>query len=125
MFVIISLPPPLCKHSLTISLEKSGSDVPTTEDYPRWEYCNLMASKNLGWLVSWRYVKIVHAYDRRKQMAEQMVKEMKAMFAGVTAKAEWMDKETKAAVRKKLNAMGLKLGFPDWLLSDPAEHFIM
>eukprot|EP00921_Rhytidocystis_pertsovi_P018128 GHVQ01028594.1.p1 GENE.GHVQ01028594.1~~GHVQ01028594.1.p1 ORF type:complete len:1096 (-),score=152.71 GHVQ01028594.1:474-3761(-) len=95
---------------------------------PRWRQC-LMAG--LSWPLARRYVKSF-VEEGRKEMAEYILDEVVKTFRhhltgevgskdGRTnnvgrCKYEWMDDETRGNALHKLEKLGHKMGYPDWLL---------
>lgn len=61
--------------------------------------------------------------EKRKQIAEEMFKEMKQTFRTILESADWIDGTTRTDALKKLTAMVSHLGYPDWLLNNFCEHF--
>ena len=59
-----------------------------------------------------------------KRQMEAMIDDVKAAFVSLAREADWMDAETKEAVRDKAEAMAHVIAFPDWTANRTAlEQF--
>ena len=82
---------------------------------PRWKRVVISENDAIGQALGKLYV----AYNfppAAKARALELVNNLKAALADRIRALEWMDEPTKQQALKKLNAMGVKIGYPDkWL----------
>jgi putative endopeptidase len=78
----------------------------------RWKKVVEMTSDMLGEAVGKLYVQKYFPEDSKTRMLE-LVKNLKATFREHIQKSDWMTPETKQKAVEKLDAMNLKIGYPD------------
>jgi putative endopeptidase len=78
----------------------------------RWKKVVEMTSDMLGEAVGKLYVQKYFPEDSKTRMLE-LVKNLKATFREHIQKSDWMTHETKQKAVEKLDAMNLKIGYPD------------
>lgn len=86
---------------------------------PRWKTCTIYVTKNMGMAVGSLFVK-AHFNEKSKEMAEEMIEDIKAAFLELLAEVDWMDNETRSAAREKAELMSQKIGYPDYIM-EPSE----
>eukprot|EP00923_Selenidium_pygospionis_P052551 GHVN01090988.1.p1 GENE.GHVN01090988.1~~GHVN01090988.1.p1 ORF type:complete len:481 (+),score=58.05 GHVN01090988.1:910-2352(+) len=93
-----------------------------TTAQPRWRTCLGETNKRLGWILGRVYVDR-EVEPQRKQIAHEMVKYIKEAFQSSLETYQWMDNETRQLAKLKLEEMGVKTAYPDWLMTDEAEKY--
>lgn len=81
------------------------------EPQPRWKRCVASTDHALGDLLARPFVKLRFAGES-KDAAEAYVREISQAFARNLDRLDWMDDETKAAARKKLEKFTYLVGYP-------------
>jgi putative endopeptidase len=84
----------------------------TKELLPRWKRIKNVVDGLLGEALGEVYVKKAFP-PQAKARAMEMVNNLKEAMREHIRKLEWMDDSTKAAALKKLDAFGVKIGYPD------------
>jgi neprilysin len=84
---------------------------------PRWKECVGMTSSYLPLAVSALYVRKYFS-ENSKQIAAEMVDEIKDEFVSVLKTVPWMDETTRAAGFEKVKAMADHIGYPSELMDD-------
>jgi len=84
--------------------------VPQQEE--RWKHVQSATDRSLGEALGQLYVKKVFSPQAKAQMVE-MVANLRAALKEHIQKLDWMGPETKAQALKKLDAFGVKVGYPD------------
>lgn len=88
-----------------------------SEEEPRSKECVDVTLNKLPNLVSALYVR--KYFDKQsKQIALEMVEDIKKEFASNLESNEWMDVQTKVEAKKKLDMMGTLIGYPEELDND-------
>ncbi|HTW85053.1 MAG TPA: M13 family metallopeptidase [Candidatus Sulfotelmatobacter sp.] len=84
----------------------------TTAQLPRWKRCVEVANTYLGMAVGQAYVAAAFS-PAAKQRALDMTLRIKRAYRAELAALTWMTPPTKRYALAKLDAMGLKVGYPD------------
>jgi putative endopeptidase len=82
------------------------------EQQPRWRRCLQATDRSLGQPLGHQYVDKYFTADT-KARALAMVNNLKAALRDRIDQLAWMSDTTKAQAVRKLDAMGLKIGYPD------------
>ncbi len=82
------------------------------EMQPRWRRCLEVTDRTLGESLGQEYVR-TYFTPETKSRALEMVKNLKAALRDRIQALGWMSDATKAQALKKLDAMGIKIGWPD------------
>ncbi|XP_056138989.1 endothelin-converting enzyme 2b isoform X1 [Lampris incognitus] len=86
---------------------------------PRWQTCIGNTDDTLGFALGALFVKAT--FDKHsKEIAEEMINEIRSAFKESLDKLTWMDEQTKQAAKEKADAIYDMIGFPDFIL-DPKE----
>lgn len=80
---------------------------------PRSEWCQSLAVRNLGWVLSSRYVQNVDQAARRKQIAQEVTNAVVQEFTTVVSGTTWMDAAARTTAVAKLASTTFKIGYPD------------
>uniref|UniRef100_A0A8C2T692 Endothelin-converting enzyme 1 n=1 Tax=Coturnix japonica TaxID=93934 RepID=A0A8C2T692_COTJA len=86
---------------------------------PRWKFCISDTDNNLGFALGATFVKATFAEDS-KQVAEEMIAEIKTAFEESLENLQWMDEETRKSAKEKADAIYNMIGYPKFIL-DPKE----
>lgn len=82
---------------------------------PRWKRVLNTTSRNLGELVGQIYVERYFPPESKTRMV-QLVMNLKSALKNRIQNLDWMSEETKEKALAKLNAFGIKIGYPDkWI----------
>lgn len=84
---------------------------------PRWKECVGITSRSLPLAVSALYVRKYFSEDS-KQIAAEMVNEIKDEFKSVLKTVPWMDETTRSAGLQKVQVMTNHIGYPSELMDD-------
>jgi len=84
----------------------------TTQQQARWKKMVSATSSSLGEIVGKAYVEKNFPPEAKTRMID-LVKNLKKSFAQRLEQLSWMTPETKKKAQEKLEAMGLKIGYPD------------
>uniref|UniRef100_A0A8C4QLS0 endothelin-converting enzyme 1 n=1 Tax=Eptatretus burgeri TaxID=7764 RepID=A0A8C4QLS0_EPTBU len=80
----------------------------------RWQDCIEDTDSTLGFALGSMFIKA--AFDQHsKNVAEGMIYEIRAAFESSLKNLHWMDEETRAAAKKKAEAIYNMIGFPDFI----------
>ena len=82
------------------------------EILPRWRRCLEATDRSLGDALGAVYVKTYFTPETKTRTLE-LVKNLKAAFRDHIQALPWMSEATKVQALKKLDAMGVKIGWPD------------
>ena len=82
------------------------------EMLPRWRRCLEATDRSLGEALGAVYVKTYFTPETKARTLE-LVKNLKAAFRDHIQALTWMSEATKVQALKKLDAMGVKIGWPD------------
>ncbi|XP_064028234.1 endothelin-converting enzyme 1 isoform X4 [Pogoniulus pusillus] len=86
---------------------------------PRWKFCISDTDNNLGFALGAMFVKATFAEDS-KQVAEEMIAEIKTAFEESLESLQWMDEETRRSAKEKADAIYNMIGYPKFIM-DPKE----
>ena len=84
----------------------------TKENQPRWKRVLRQIDQSVGEDLGQLYVE-KHFSPEAKQRALAMVNDLKSALRDRIQKLEWMGPQTRTAALKKLDAFGVKIGYPD------------
>ncbi|XP_027901030.1 endothelin-converting enzyme 2b isoform X1 [Xiphophorus couchianus] len=86
---------------------------------PRWQTCIGNTDDTLGFALGALFVKAT--FDKHsKEIAEEMINEIRSAFKYSLDRLSWMDDETRQAAKDKADAIYDMIGFPEFIL-DPKE----
>lgn len=86
---------------------------------PRWQTCIGYTDDTLGFALGALFVKAT--FDKHsKDIAEEMIGEIRTAFKQSLDQLKWMDLETKQAAKEKADAIYDMIGFPEFIL-DPKD----
>uniref|UniRef100_A0A8C6KER4 endothelin-converting enzyme 1 n=1 Tax=Nothobranchius furzeri TaxID=105023 RepID=A0A8C6KER4_NOTFU len=86
---------------------------------PRWQTCIGNTDDTLGFALGALFVKAT--FDKHsKEIAEEMINEIRSAFKQALDRLSWMDSETRQAAKDKADAIYDMIGFPEFIL-DPKE----
>uniref|UniRef100_A0A3Q4B3X3 endothelin-converting enzyme 1 n=1 Tax=Mola mola TaxID=94237 RepID=A0A3Q4B3X3_MOLML len=86
---------------------------------PRWQTCIGNTDDTLGFALGAVFVKAT--FDKNsKEIAEEMINEIRSAFKGALDRLSWMDEQTRQAAKDKADAIYDMIGFPEFIL-DPKE----
>lgn len=83
---------------------------------PRRKNCVLQLNSNMGMAVGAMFVRKYFDENSKKDTLD-MTHELQQAFREIINSTDWIDGPTKALSEEKLNAMSLRIGYPDFLLS--------
>ncbi|XP_050041865.1 neprilysin-1-like [Dermacentor andersoni] len=86
------------------------------ERTPRWELCVSEVNDAMAESVGYLYVQHKFSQEAKKEV-EDLVSRIKDAFNESLQSLQWLDEISKAAAEMKLKKMGMKIGYPDWLLN--------
>ncbi|XP_053378896.1 neprilysin-1-like [Mercenaria mercenaria] len=88
-------------------------------DKPRWNKCVEYLNERLGLATGAMFV---HEKFRKesKDVALEMIGNLRAAFIDLLLENDWMDNETRAVAREKATAIKERIGYPDFIL-DPVQ----
>ncbi|KAH0949954.1 hypothetical protein HN011_007844 [Eciton burchellii] len=81
----------------------------------RWKNCVTQVNSNMGMAVGSMFVK-KYFDENSKNDTLLMTQEIQRSFRELLNKTTWIDDETKYLATEKVNAMSLKIGYPDFIL---------
>jgi len=79
---------------------------------PRWKRVTSVINRSLGEAMGQMYVAKYFPPEAKQRMI-QLVKNLQTAFAQRIDTASWMDAQTKAKAKEKLQAIHIKIGYPD------------
>jgi neprilysin len=82
---------------------------------PRWKVCVNQVNSNLGMAVGAMFVR-KYFDENSKEDTLVMTHELQHAFREIINETEWIDSQTKFLAELKLNAMSLKIGYPNFIL---------
>ncbi|XP_068601189.1 endothelin-converting enzyme 2b [Brachionichthys hirsutus] len=86
---------------------------------PRWQTCIEDTDDTLGFALGSLFVKAT--FDKHsKEIAEQMINEIRSAFKESLDKLSWMDEQTRQAAKDKADGIYDMIGFPEFIL-EPKE----
>ncbi|XP_019700652.1 neprilysin-4 isoform X3 [Harpegnathos saltator] len=81
----------------------------------RWKNCVTQVNSNMGMAVGSMFVK-KYFDENSKNDTLSMTREIQRSFRELLDKTNWIDDETKSLATEKVNAMSLRIGYPDFIL---------
>lgn len=84
---------------------------------PRWKSCVTQVNSNMGMATGSLFVR-KYFDENSKYDTIAMVHELQQSFREILNETDWIDSQTKRLAEKKVNAMSLKIGYPDFILSN-------
>ncbi|XP_071557180.1 neprilysin-4 isoform X1 [Temnothorax nylanderi] len=81
----------------------------------RWKNCVTQVNSNMDMAVGAMFVK-KHFDENSKNDTLSMTREIQRSFRELLDKTSWIDDETKRLASEKVNAMSLRIGYPDFIL---------
>lgn len=83
---------------------------------PRWKSCVTQVNSNMGMAVGALFVR--KFFDEKSKLdVMTMVRELQVSFREILNETDWIDDKTRKLALKKLEAMSLKIGYPDFILT--------
>ncbi|MBX9669664.1 MAG: M13 family metallopeptidase [Candidatus Obscuribacterales bacterium] len=82
------------------------------ENLPRWKRVVAASDRAMGEAVGQAYVDVTFTPDA-KAKALSLVKQIKSVLRDDLSQLDWMSKETRSNAIAKLDALGMKIGYPD------------
>lgn len=83
---------------------------------PRWKSCVSQVNSNMGMATGSLFVR--KFFDENSKFDTiAMVHELQQSFRDILNETDWIDASTKLLALHKVNAMSLKIGYPDFILS--------
>lgn len=82
---------------------------------PRWQSCVTQVNSNLGMALGSLFIN-KYFDETSKNDTLQMTIKLEQAFKEILDETDWLDSETKSLARDKINAMRLKIGYPDFIL---------
>ncbi|KAG6797942.1 neprilysin-4 isoform X1 [Apis mellifera caucasica] len=82
---------------------------------PRWKNCVAQVNSNMGMAVGSMFVK-KYFDEKSKNDTLSMTREIQQSFKELLNQTSWIDDETKELATEKVNAMLLRIGYPDFIL---------
>lgn len=83
---------------------------------PRWKSCVTQVNSNMGMATGSLFVR-KYFDENSKYDTIAMVHELQQSFRDILNETDWIDVTTKRLAENKVNAMSLKIGYPDFILS--------
>jgi len=94
-----------------------GSFSGRKERKPRWRECVDVVSNTLGQAIGAMYVR-KHFDESSKEVAIEMVNDIRKAFVDLLVSMDWMDDDTKKRAFEKLTIMKTNIGYPNELLDE-------
>lgn len=89
------------------------------ESPQRWKVCIAQVNTNMGMAVGSMFVS--RYFDNNsKRDTLRMTHDLQQAFRDILKTTDWLDPQTKQLAEEKVNAMSLKIGYPDFILN-PGE----
>ncbi|KAF2882292.1 hypothetical protein ILUMI_23857, partial [Ignelater luminosus] len=83
---------------------------------PRWQTCVSQVNLNMGMALGSLFVQ-QYFDEESKNDTLQMTREIQQSFRELLSHASWLDGDTKILARVKIDAMRLRIGYPDFILN--------
>lgn len=83
---------------------------------PRWKSCVSQVNSNMGMATGSLFVR-KYFDENSKYDTIAIVHELQQSFRDILSETDWIDASTKLLALQKVNAMSLKIGYPDFILS--------
>ncbi|XP_026830535.1 neprilysin-4 isoform X2 [Ooceraea biroi] len=99
-------------QNLVVLLSKTQ---PREQAPSRWKNCVTQVNSNMGMAVGSMFVK-KYFDENSKNDTLSMTQEIQRSFRELLNKTSWIDDETKSLATEKVNAMSLRIGYPDFIL---------
>ncbi|XP_072047749.1 membrane metallo-endopeptidase-like 1 isoform X2 [Amphiura filiformis] len=84
---------------------------------PRWRECVSTTSGYLAFATGRMYIEEQFTGDIKKNI-DKFITNLKIAFKEMLKDNDWIDEETKVAVREKVDAIREQIGFPEWITDD-------
>jgi putative endopeptidase len=84
----------------------------TKEERPRWNRCVQSTDRHIGMALGQLYAETSFPPEARKR-AQELVEQIRGALRDDLSTLAWMDDTTRAAARRKLDAVVPKIGYPD------------
>lgn len=98
-------------------------EVPNLSDertyFARWKECVNLVADGFGMALASIYVKDEYQESLEKEI-RVLVTSLKRAFSEALEHQTWLDSDTKSSCKEKVMAMGMKIGFPQYIL-DPKQ----
>ncbi|KAF2902180.1 hypothetical protein ILUMI_04005 [Ignelater luminosus] len=82
---------------------------------PRWQTCITQVNSNMGMALGSIFVQKYFDEESRNDTV-QMTTEIQQTFREILSNADWLDEDTKILARVKIDAMILRIGYPDFIV---------
>ncbi|XP_049287860.1 neprilysin-4 [Anopheles funestus] len=86
---------------------------------PRWKNCVTQVNANMGMAVGAMFVRR-YFDENSKRDTLKMTHELQESFREILEQTSWIDPPTRRLAEQKVNAMSLRIGYPDFIL-DPRQ----
>ncbi|RVE65304.1 hypothetical protein OJAV_G00134660 [Oryzias javanicus] len=86
---------------------------------PRWQTCIGNTDDTLGFALGALFVKATF-HKLSKEIAEEMINEIRSAFKHALDRLGWMDEQTKKAAKEKADSIYDMIGFPEFILDPKA-----
>lgn len=86
------------------------------ESPSRWKVCISQVNTNMGMALGSMFVRKYFDENSKKDTL-QMTHELQQAFRDILQTTDWLDSQTKHLAEQKVNAMSLKIGYPDFILN--------
>ncbi|XP_052903558.1 neprilysin-4 [Anopheles moucheti] len=86
---------------------------------PRWKNCVTQVNANMGMAVGAMFVRR-YFDENSKRDTLKMTHELQESFREILEQTSWIDAATRRLAEQKVNAMSLRIGYPDFIL-DPDQ----
>ncbi|XP_077893726.1 endothelin-converting enzyme 1-like isoform X2 [Ictidomys tridecemlineatus] len=86
---------------------------------PRWKFCMSDTENNLGFALDPMFVKVTFT-ENSKNIASEMILEIKKAFEESLSTLKWMDEDTQKSAKEKMDAIYNMIGYPNFIM-DPKE----
>ncbi|XP_069703958.1 neprilysin-4-like [Periplaneta americana] len=83
---------------------------------PRWKYCVSEVNSHLGMALGALFVR-KYFHENSKNDTVQMTEDIMLSFRELLSQTNWIDRETKELASQKVDAIVLRIGYPDFILS--------
>ncbi|MBC7712194.1 MAG: M13 family metallopeptidase [Rhizobacter sp.] len=84
----------------------------TSEREPQWKLCIASVDNSMGEALGEAFIKVAFGQNS-KEMADNLVFNVKDSLKEMITKLDWMDDQTKVGALKKIEKLNQKIGFPD------------
>lgn len=87
------------------------------ESPSRWKVCIAQVNTNMGMALGSMFVRKYFDENSKKDTLK-MTHELQQAFREILKTTDWLDDQTKHLAELKVNAMSLKIGYPDFILNE-------